>query len=95
MVFIRALDETAWRILLLCLLDWYWYSAGPPNMKLIVSRGSDGCSGLAIALSATVAVSVPWAGSRMYLLRYLARINFSIKNFRLCQRLVSWPWSLW
>ena len=35
-VFIWALAETAQSILLLCRLDWYWSSAGPLNMKLIV-----------------------------------------------------------
>ena len=64
-------------------------------MKLMVGRGSDGCSAPAIALSAVGTVSVLWVGSRMYLMRSLARINFSTKNFRLWQQLVSWSWSLW
>ena len=50
-VFIRALDETGRSILLLCYLDWYWSSVRPPNMKLMVGRGSDGCSGLPICSS--------------------------------------------
>ena len=58
-------------------------------MKLMVRQGSDGFSAPAIALSAVGAVSVPWVGSRMYLLRCPSRINFSTRNFRLWQQLVS------
>ena len=52
-------------------------------MKLMVGRGSDGCSAPAIALSAARAVSVSRVDSRMYLLRCLAWINFSTRNIRL------------
>ena len=52
MVFIRVLTEAARSILLLCLLDLYWSSVGPLNMKLMVGRGSDGCSMPTIALFA-------------------------------------------
>ena len=58
-VFIQALAEAARNILLICRLDWYWSSVGPPNMKLMVGRGSDGCSAPTIVLSATEAVSIP------------------------------------
>ena len=95
MGFSQARTEAARSIFLLYRLDWYWSSAGPPNMKLMVGRGSDGCSAPAISLLAAGVVSVPWVGSQMYLLRCLARINFSTRNFRLLQRLVSWSWSLW
>ena len=64
-------------------------------MKLMVGQGSNECSAPAIALSATGAVYVPRVGSRIYLLRCLAQINFSTGNFRLWQWLVSWSWSLW
>ena len=59
MVFIWALIEAERSIFLLCRLDWYWSSAGPPNMKLMVGRGSAGCSAPVIALLATGVVSVP------------------------------------
>ena len=91
----RALTEAAQSIFLLCRLDWFWSSAGLPNMKLMVGQGSNEYSAPAIALSAAGAVFVPRVGSRMYLLRCLVRINFSTRNFRLWQRLVSWSWSLW
>ena len=39
MVFIRALTEVARSIFLLRLLDCYWSSVGPLNMKLMVDRG--------------------------------------------------------
>ena len=90
MVFIRALAKAARRIFLLYLLDWYWSSDGPPNMKLMVGRGSNGCSTPAIALSIVRVVSVLRVGSRIYLLMCPTRINFSTRNFRLWQRLVSW-----
>ena len=82
-MFIRALVEVARSILLLCCLDWYWSSIGPPNMKLMVGRGSDGCSALAIALLAAGAFSVPQVSSQMYLLRCPIRMNFSTRNFRI------------
>ena len=63
MVFIRDLTEAVWSIFLLHRLDWYWCSAGPPNMKLMVGRGSYGCSAPAIAMLVAGAVSVPWVGS--------------------------------
>ena len=85
MVFILVLTEVTWSIFLLCRLDWNWSSVGPPNTKLIVGEGSDGCSILTIALSTTGAVSISRVGSRMYLLRCLAQINFSTRNFRLWQ----------
>ena len=90
-----TLTKVARSIFLLCRLDWYWSSVGPPDMKLMVGRGSDGCSAPIIALSATRVVSVQWVDSRMYLLRCPARINFCTRNFKLWQRLVLWPWSLW
>ena len=65
MVFTRALIEVARSIFFLCSLDWYWSSAGPPNMKLMVGLGSDGCSAPTIALLAMGAVSIPRVGSRM------------------------------
>ena len=76
-MFIRALAEAARSILLLYRLDWYWSLVGPPNMKLMVGRGSEGCSVRAIALSAAGVISVPRVSSRMYLLRCPAWINFS------------------
>ena len=91
----RALAEAAQSIFLLCRLDWFWSSVGPPNMKLMVGQGSNEYSVPAITLSTAGAVFVPRVGSRMYLLRCPARINFSTRNFKLWQRLVSWSWSLW
>ena len=76
MVLIRALTEAARSIFLLRRLDWYWSSVEPPNMKLMMGRGLDGCSAPAIALSAKGVVSVSRVGSRMYHLRCPARINF-------------------
>ena len=57
-------------------------------------RGSDGSFEMAAILSTAGAVSALQAGSRMYLLRWPARINFSTRNFRVRHRLVSCPWSL-
>ena len=63
MVFIRALTEAARSIFLIRLLDLYWSLTRPPNIKLMVGRGLDGCSAPAIALSAAGAVSVSWVSS--------------------------------
>ena len=51
MVFTRALIEVVRSVLLRCFLDWYWLSADPPSMKLMVGRGSGACSISATALS--------------------------------------------
>ena len=69
------------------------FSPSPFGLVLIIDRasqyevdggqGSVGCSAPTIALLAAGAVSVPRVGSRMYLLRCPARINFSTRNFRL------------
>ena len=65
MVFTRALTEAVGSIFFLCSLDWYWSSTGPPNMKLMVGLGSDGCSAPTIALLAVGAVSIQRVGSPM------------------------------
>ena len=85
MAFTLALTEAVRRVLLRCFLDWYWLSAGPPSMKLMVSLGSGACSISATALLVVGAAIAPWVGSLKYLLRWPARISFSIRNLRLWQ----------
>ena len=55
---------------------------------------TEACSISTTTLLAVGATTTPRVGSRIYLLRCPARINFSTRNFKLWQWLVSWPWSL-
>ena len=57
--------------------------------------GLDGSSELAVILSATGVASIGRAESRIYPMRWRARISFSTRNFRVQHLLVSCPWSLW
>ena len=85
MAFTLALIEVVRSVLLHCFLDWYWLSAGPPSMKLMVSRGSGACSISATALSVVGAAVALRVGSLKYRLRWPARISFSIRNLSLWQ----------
>ena len=85
MGFTQALTEVVRSVLLHCFLDWYWLSAGPPSMKLMVGRGSGACSISATALPVVGAVVTPRVGSLKYRLRWPARISFFIRNLRLRQ----------
>ena len=85
MVFTRALTEAVRSVLLRYFLDWYWLSAGPPSMNLMVGRGSGACSISAIALPVEGAAVASRVGSLKYRLRWSARISFSIRNLWLWQ----------
>ena len=82
-VFTLALTEAARSIFLLCFLDCYWLSCGPPSIKLMAGWEPEACSVSTTAMSVVGAAATPLDGSRIYLLRCPARISFSIRNFKL------------
>ena len=81
MVFTLALTEAICSSLLHYFLDWYWLSAGPPNMKLMVGRGPGACSIYATTSPAVVPAAALRVGSLKNHLRFPAQISFFYQKF--------------